>query len=261
VDNPFHFYPTPFHKNKNIGLEKDILVHAEKVFVTTRYAKELMLKRYRFLSHEDIMILPHGYDPEDFDSVSAIEKKPDKFVITHSGLFQDNRTPKHFLNALASYFARNAEARALIEIRFVGLMRQSHLKLIKKLGLEKNVLCTGYVPHIEAIRHLLESDVLWLMLKDTIRTPGKLYEYFGARKPILACLPDGIMKSTALESGAAIATGPTDEKAIEKAISKMFRLWQSGKLPSPDEDFVKGFDRKYLTTILAREIALAAEMS
>lgn len=262
VDNPFHYYPTPFHKSKSIEMEKDVLIHSEKAFVTTRHAKELILKRYRLLSHDDIMILPHGFDPEDFEAATEVANKdPEKFVITHSGMFQDNRTPKYFLRGLASFLENNPAARKNLEARFVGLMRKGHLKMIQKFALEKNVLTTGNVPHIEAVRHLLESDVLWFMLMDTVRSPGKLYEYFGAEKTILACVPDGIIKTTAMESGAAIVTGPKDEKAIAKALSKLYKLWKDGKLPKPSREFTEQYNRKSLTRILSREIGFAAEIA
>ena len=260
VDNPFHFYPTPFHKRYCIKLESEILTRAQKAIVTTRYSKEILLKRYRFLSHDDVIIVPHGYDPEDFALDKSVEQTSEKFVITHSGLFQDNRTPKYFLKALASFVEGNPEAKKKIEARLVGLMRPGHLKLIKKLGLENNVLCTGYVPHSEAVKHLLESDVLWLMLDDTIRSPGKLYEYFGARKPLLVCAPDGIIRRTAAETNAAITTDPKDERAIKRAIGTYFNLWKNDGLPVANEDFAAKFDRKKLTGDLARELALIAEV-
>ncbi|MGA2297463.1 MAG: glycosyltransferase [FCB group bacterium] len=59
VDNPYHFYATPFHKNYSIKLEKELLTTAEKIVVVTRHSKEVMLKRYGFLSHNDIAIIPH----------------------------------------------------------------------------------------------------------------------------------------------------------------------------------------------------------
>ena len=34
-------------------------------------------------------------------------------------------------------------------------------------------------------------------------SPGKLFEYFGTRKPIIASLPEGVAKNAAIEYGAA----------------------------------------------------------
>lgn len=260
IDNPFHFYATPFHKLYSINLEKDILTYAKKAIVTNRGTKELLLKRYSLVHHDDITIIPHGYDESDFKQLRHIKPESKHFTITHSGLFQDNRTPKYFLKALSLFISENTEAGTKIRANFVGLMRPEHEKYIKKYGLEKNVEQFGYLNHIESVKKLLESDVLWLMLNDTVRSPGKLYEYFGAEKPILASLPDGTMKKLALDTKAAICTQPKDVQAIKEAIAKFYELWKKGVLPKPDTEYVTSFDRYKLTANLAKELANAMDI-
>jgi len=260
VDNPFHYYPTPFHKRFSTKLEEDILKHARHIIVITRQAKVSLLQRFRYLSHQDISIIPHGFDADDFKEFSEVQPDPKKLTITHSGVFQDNRTPKYFLKAVAVLIKQDKTLANTLELRFIGIMRKGHAKLIKKYGLTANVKMTGYLNHSDSIRNLMESDILWLMLNDTHRTPGKLYEYFGARKPILICSPDGIMRKTAQESGAAIATDPKDVKQIADALSTFVMMWKNNTLPVPDEKFVSSFDRKSLTSELSRTIGLSLEV-
>ncbi len=258
VDNPFHFYATPFHKEYSLRLETGVLKRAAKAIVTTRYAKELILKRYGFMGHEDVFIIPHGYDEEDFMPFKNVSPDPEKFTITHSGVFQDDRTPKYFLQALAKFVLKNPTAP--VEARFVGVMRSPHSKLIKKYKLENIVNCTGYVSHGEAVQNLMESDVLWMMVNDTVRSPGKMYEYFGTRKTMLISSPEGIIRQTALETGAALVTDPDDIEAILRSLETLYELWKTKSLPVPDERYVKQFDRKILTGSLARELALASHL-
>jgi glycosyltransferase involved in cell wall biosynthesis len=260
VENPFHYHPTPFHKLKNTKLEEMVLNHAQKIIVITRHHKELLVSKYPFISHTDISIIPHGYDPDDFKPHEEVKPNPEKFTITHSGLFQDDRTPKYFFRALEKFFKKNKAAKDLLEARFIGLMRKPHLKLIKKHGLEKNVKCVGYLPHNDTIRNLMESDILWLMLNDTVRTPGKLYEYFGAKKPILACLPEGAMKQLVREYGSAITTMPNDVEAIEEAIRSFYELWKTRNLPKPELAFTEKYNRKQLAFDLSREISMTVEL-
>lgn len=255
IDNPFHFYATPFHKLYSIQLETEILTYAKKAIVTNRYAKELLLKRYGFINHDDVVIIPHGYDNEDFEPYKSIRPDRNKFTITHSGLFQDNRTPKYFFKALSQFIAENPSTASKIKANFLGLMRPGHERMIKKYKLTEIVECSGYLSHTEAIAELKKSDILWLMLDDTVRSPGKLYEYFGAEKPILACLPDGAMKKLALDTKASIVTEPKDVKAIKSAIARFYELWQNNILPTPDLDYVHSFDRKLLTKQLSRELS------
>ncbi len=257
VDNSFNFYPTPFHKSYHIKLENEVLNYASKIIVTTRHSKETILKRYRFLSHNDVVIIPHGYDAEDFAN-KHIAPDRNRFVITHSGLFQDNRTPKYFLKALSNFLKKHSEAKNKVTAKFVGLMRNSHLKYIKKYGLTENVEVLGFKNHSETIDELMNSDILWLMMFDLDRSPGKLYEYIGAGKPILISSPNGNMRQVAMDTKAAIATEPKNVAEIEAAITKLYHQWQTGTLPKHDKNYASTFDRKKLTYDLSRELSLAA---
>ena len=260
VDNPFHFYATPFHKSYSINLEKEILTHAEKAVVVTRRTKELLVKRYPFISHSDINIIPHGYDAEDFQGIGDYKPGQTKFIITHSGLFQDDRTPKYFFKALSNFIKKHPESESVIEARFVGIMRPNHTKMIKKYGLEKVVNCLGYMNHPDTVRQLIGSDILWLMLNDNVRSPGKLFEYFGARKPILACVPEGVIRRLALDTKAAIATEPNDVTAIESAIETFYNLKKKNNLPLPKKEYIEQFNRAKLTGELAKVLALATNL-
>ena len=259
VDNPFHFFPTLWHKNYNIELEKSILTMSERAFVTTRYAKELLLKRYRFLSHDDVVILTHGYDPEDFVSYPK-SSDTGKLVFTHSGLFQDDRTPKYFLKAMHLFLKENENLRSKIEIRFIGLMRQSHIRLIKRYKLNDVCLLAGYVSHKEAVNHLLESNILWMTVNDTIRTPGKLYEYIGALKPILYIGPKGQMSSIVSETKAGFICETKKVKEIKNIIKEIYSLWEKSDLPTPDKTNSELYNRKNITGQLARYLSLHSKM-
>lgn len=260
VDNPFHFFPTLWHKNFNINLEKSILTIAERAFVTTRYAKELLLKRYRFLSHDDIVILPHGYDPDDFTNQNYRYNNPNKIVFTHSGLFQDDRTPKYFLKAINLFLKENKNLRESIELRFVGLMRPSHLRLIKRYKLDDITILTGYLSHQDAVAQLLDSDILWMTVNDTIRTPGKLYEYIGAKKPVFYIGPKGQMSTVVAETKAGFIVETNKVNDIKKKIEEIYKLWKSNSLPVPDENNAAIYNRKNLTGVLARYLSLHSKM-
>lgn len=258
VDNAYYFWATPFHKSYAIGLENDILMKAKRALVITRFMKEKILQRYKFMSHEDITIIPHGYDPEDFDSLKHIRPDSNKFTITHAGLFPDDLTPKYFLKALAEFIKANPDAKSKIKANFVGLMRNSHLKYIKKYKLTDNVELSGYVPHSESVESLMRSDVLWFMIPNNIATPSRMFEYIGARKPILGCLPDGNLKQILQDSGAGFTANPYDVKEITAQIEILFNLWKQNRLPHLKDETVENYNRIKLTQDLARELALTA---
>ena len=55
---PFKYYPTPLHKWRNYVLEKRVVHAASRIITTNRRVKELILKRYKSLDYNDVIILP-----------------------------------------------------------------------------------------------------------------------------------------------------------------------------------------------------------
>jgi glycosyltransferase involved in cell wall biosynthesis len=105
VEYPFKFYPTPVHKLLNVQAEKAALRASSHVITTNRRVKELLLRRYRFLTYHDVEILPQGFDPDDFARAATLEgsvapKKSRAMRITYAGVFWEDRKPDYFLRAL-----------------------------------------------------------------------------------------------------------------------------------------------------------------
>ena len=190
-----------------------------------------MLRRYRFLTYNDIAIIPQGYDPDDY-RIDDTFKLPysKKMRFTYAGTFYRNRTPKYFLRALSEVLKEHPNLKKKIESIFIGTFRKENLAMIESLGLTDVVKVFGYLDHRSTVRYLMTSDVLWLTIgngkgEDQIST-GKLFEYIGSRKPILGLVPDGIAKSTIIESGAGKVLNPDDVAGIKNAILEYYGLWE-----------------------------------
>jgi hypothetical protein len=89
------------------------------------------------------------------------------------------------------------------------------------------------------------------MLNNTTQSPGKLYEYLGARKPVLACVPDGFIRQTLEETKACTIVNPDDVDGIAAAILRFYEQFQRRELPVPREDVVTKYDRIALTRELS----------
>ncbi|HTY38252.1 MAG TPA: hypothetical protein VMH23_14135, partial [Bacteroidota bacterium] len=110
----------------------------------------------------------------------------------------------------------------------------------------------GYLDHKECTRHLQDSDVLWLVLDNDYQSPGKLYEYIGARKPILGSLHDGYMKQLILESSAGQCVPLKSLEAHENSMRELFARFEKNQLTQIPEDFAERYNRQVLTGELAR---------
>jgi hypothetical protein len=97
----------------------------------------------------------------------------------------------------------------------------------------------------------MEADVVWVIVGDDLGSPGKTYEYIGARKPILGCVPDGFLKSTILEAGGTVVP-PTDVQGIKQALAHFYGLFTKHALLPPEADVVEKYDRRMLTRSLVK---------
>jgi glycosyltransferase involved in cell wall biosynthesis len=260
---PYKYYPTPLHRYANYRLEKEVLKSARAIVTTNRRVKELLLKRYKFLQYSDVRIVSQGYDPEDFvngmrESKHQRPAKP-RFRIAHAGTFYGDRTPAHFLRALKRVVGEDSELKDSLEVHFIGAFRDSDRKLIASLGLDGSTTVHGYLDHKACVRELLSSDVLWLTLGNDRQSPGKVYEYLAAGKPILACVRDGFIKQTLLEAGGTVIVEPDNIDAIAKAIRQMFDQQRRGTLTTPRRDVVERYNRVALTEELAKIFGFLTE--
>jgi glycosyltransferase involved in cell wall biosynthesis len=261
VGDPDRWYPTPWHQRRHRALERSVLNRMARATVVTRGLKEHLLRQYpELLTHEDVVIIPHGYDPEDYHAVQPAEPPSDRLVISFIGVLKHG-SPQAVLEAVARFLRHHPHARQHLEIRLVGLVRPEHRRLVDKLGLRDVVSVLGYVPHREAIRQMLLSHVLWVETHPLLGSPAKLFEYFGARRTLLACVPAGSPVQPLLEaSGAALWAEPGDVATLTRHIAELYERWRSGELPVPSEEFVRLFDRRLLTEELARLLAFHAAL-
>jgi glycosyltransferase involved in cell wall biosynthesis len=255
LENPLHSYATPLHRFLHHRLELEALRYANHIVTINRRMKELTLRTAQSLSHHDVTILSQGFDPADFAS-PAPPRKDARMRITHTGTFYIDRTPKYFLHGLKRFFEQQPSARGSILATFVGTTREEDQRVIDELGLADSVEVTGYLPHRDCVQITRSSDVLWMMIGTSdgmdVASTGKLYEYIGARKPILACVPEGAARQTLRASQAALLCEPHDVEAIATAIATLYAQFRKGALPAPPDAFVQQFDRTVLTGELVK---------
>ena len=256
----FSFYLTPFHRLLHKKKEYWALKAADRITVTNRKIKEKLLHTYPFLTFDDVVIISHGYDHEDFEKIPAQPKPQNKMVLMYSGIFMVYNSPAYLLKAFKQLTIERPDIASNIELHFVGFLRKENQKLIRKLKIQTFVKDLGYVNHDESIAKLKSADVLWFMVGrrrniDAI-LPGKVYEYIGAKKPILACVPDGAAKMAIEESGAGFICSPDDINEIKNTILKVYEQYKNNSLPVPSDEIVEKYRRDNLTELLTKQFQL-----
>ena len=201
-----------------------------------------------------VVIIPQGYDPEDLEA--GLAPRPahrKKLRIAHAGTFYAGRTPAVLLQALHNIFQASPQLRGRIELTLIGNARAEDQLLVNRLGLQNDVNFTGYLEHKECVKQLMDSDILWFILDNPYQSPGKLYEYIGTRKPILASVVEGHVKQLILESKAGICLPLNDGGAHEQALLEMFAHYERNDLKMVPAEFARRYNRLQLTGELARQ--------
>jgi len=263
--SPTNFYPLPYYRYLNTKKEIEVIRTADEIITVNRRIKEYIIENYHNVRHEDVNIIPHGYDQQDFDSASTQLPRTNKMRFTYAGSFFDSISPKYFLEGLSIAINKRPEIKKKIEACFLGILSKENLQLISRYNLTELVYNPGYVNHRECIKYLLSSDILWLMIgsgkgEDVVSTV-KMFEYFGARKPILACIPDGTAKSSLRHYNSVKICEPDDPEAISGLILEYYDLYSANRLPDPNEEMVLNYDVKKLTHQLVRYFEFLIDIS
>jgi len=257
-DSPRPF-PTSFHRALNHFLERKSLISASRILAVNRTIARGLQTFFPPSKQDRVQTLPLGYDPEDFDDVTISEVS--KFRITHVGTLIGERSPKPLLSALKCLFEERPELCQKIEVRFVGLTRPEDQRIICDSGLGDVVTCIPYLPHAESISELLSAHALYLTIGagegETIST-GKLYEYLGARKPIIASAPSCEAAWTIEETKSGRVFHPEDNEGLAQEILRLYTLHKDGRLNGPSLEAVQRYDRQRLARELARHLSEVA---
>lgn len=256
-DDGLSFYPTPIHRWIVKAMERKILHASDKIIAYTRQIKEHILKNYPFIGQDEIVIIPHGYDEEDFNITFQPTKSLHKLRITYSGAFYDERTPKFFLKAIEKLFKERPDIQNQIEFLFVGKFPKYYYRRIQKGRYKSSFVFTGYVDHKTNIKYLLDSDVLWLMIRHSknphLYATSKLFEYIGTGKPILALVPkNGAAAQILKDYEASFIVEPDDIDGIKNSLIEIFELFKSDRIPVANQELIQSLERKKLTQELVK---------
>ena len=257
VDSPvLNYYPTSYHKKKNIKLEAEVLRFADVIITVNRRVKEYIVGRYESVDYNDVRIIPNGFDPEDFENAkSLVAHTKDKFRITYSGSFY-TRNALFYFRGIKLFFEKYPELRGVVEFCFICTLTYLFMDFIRNSGIQQDIKITGYINHIDCVKYILSSDILFLYISrgenDEAAMPGKIGEYIGSQKNILASVPEGVSKKV-LENYGAVKFIDEEPGQVADAVYEFYNLSKSGKLPKPDSETISKFNRVKHTEELAKE--------
>ena len=238
---------TKASQQKHKLLEKSILTTADAIVVTSANTKT----EFSGLTSRPISVITNGYDGEytqtDLD---------ERFTISHIGSLLTLRNPVDLWRAIAELVKENKAFEEALKICLIGVVGDAVIKNIKELGIESYVEIKGYVPHADVLKYQAQSQLLLLLEIDSVETkgiiPGKLFEYFNAKRPILAIGPKDWEAGHMVQqhhAGDYVLHGNT--QTIKKLLLESFQQFQEGKL-NCNSTGIEQYHRRELTKKLTK---------
>ncbi len=215
------------HYNKLRGLSslcqrriEKLIIHNSRCLVTV---SEPLAKDLEELHSKEVLTITNGYDEEDFlGEVSLISK----FTITYTGkVYYSWQDPTPLFQALSEMKRERSISVDDVEVRFYGInVDETISPLIQEYSLQDVVKIYGLVPYRESLMRQRESTLLLLL---TWNNPvdkgiytGKVFEYLGAGRPILAIGLNGqVVDELLTKTGSGIVVNKVEE------IKDILRNW------------------------------------
>jgi len=233
-------------------LEDEVMHNADVVLTVTKNLAKRLQQTAGILKAE---VITNGFDANDFNAPTKIS--PTKFKIAHVGLLNEGRNPKLLWQVLNELCIENENFRNHLEIVLAGTIEQSVRDSISKFeSLQHNLSIPKYLAHTDVLELYQQSAVLLLLVNNTSNSswilPGKLFEYFSAKRPILAIGQlDSEANDVLQDCGYDSFLGYEDKEKMKNRIMVLFNSYLEGGVLHSSEKIYK-FERKELTGSLSK---------
>lgn len=182
--------------------------------------------------------VPNGWDPERVTLAGDGNGRSElldleRISLVHAGRLEVvGRDAAPLVEALAALGRERPEIAARLELVFAGSFTERELELFRSDVGPGRIVVVGHLPRPEALSLQRSADGLLLITAGSRRheVTGKLFEYLGAGRPILA-LADGTEAARIVQAtGAGMSVPAGDAAAARRALE----AFAGGEVAAPD---------------------------
>lgn len=208
--------------------------------------------------------IPNGFDSSDYptlDNTNTLDSASERrFTITYTGSMYGRRNPASFLEALEILIHRGVMKPEEVRVRFIGRFGAEVHAMFERFPHQRSLEILGYMAHEESIAFLLRSNALLLVVDEAKESeeivPGKVYEYIGAYRPIIAVAPpQGAIHDLLRETASGKTAHQSDVEGIAHVIEHYFSAWKAHQIFTPNNEAIAQYERKNATKRLAALLA------
>jgi hypothetical protein len=264
-------HPSGAHRALDMRAMRRALSSASAVVMAAPEAATRLRIAMPELAGRPVAGIPIGFEPEDFEAPAA-PRSAATFRIVHTGSMHtdlgeelrrtlrrrsvlggtwpglDILTRSHvfLVQAIDALVAAEPELRGRIELVLAGALGPADRAVAER---HEFVKVRGLLSHRETVGLMRSADLLFLPMHDLPRgeraglIPYKTYEYLGARRPILAAVPDGDVRDMLAPLAHATLVRPADVDGMTAALRARLREWKSGTDSGSHTGFAHGLER------------------
>jgi glycosyltransferase involved in cell wall biosynthesis len=196
-------------------------------------------------------VVLNGFDPADYPRAPLTISGNDELKILYTGvIYRGRQDPSPLFKALKLL---GDDARK-IKVVFYGSFLGGVLDLAARHGVEHLVEVNSPVPYRESLRMQTEADLLLLLLwtdKDERGVyTGKLFEYVGARRPILALGGEDNVAADFIQERSAGTVLADPGRIAAHLLQCLQQKRSTGSVPAPPERAAVGVTREDQVEVL-----------
>jgi len=190
-----------------------------------------------------VFVIHRGFDPREFPSEARVLPT---FTITYAGsLFYYGRDPAPFLFAISRLTKEGFLEKHPIKVRFylpIEKDRKILRSLVNNLAIETAVDIFPPIDHKEVVTKEKESACLLLLTPHHSVYTGKISEYLGCRRPILALMPKNYLPAQLVRKLRAGFVCENEEEVYNFLKKALVDFYQKGEIEwHPDHQAIDEF--------------------
>lgn len=208
-------------------LELKLLSKADAMITVSPALKRLFLSKSDRLNKDSFHVIPNGYDESDMEALPMINQ--DCFEIAYTGTMSADYPVEAFAQAVSEIVSKDPSIP--LHIQFTGSISEKQRDAFTRNGLMQFCTFDGYKPHKEALKVMSRAALLLLVIPEINNNQGiltgKLFEYIGVRRQILAVGPlDGDAAQILNETSAGVMFYYNDKDGMAAFLRSEYEAWR-----------------------------------